>query len=276
MGRFVDLESSDDDDDVSVSPATFLVEHVLQERWECLVCRVRSPEDLSMEKLVLQCCQKVICRMCLRRSIAENAALCPVTLHPSHPLGDLDVVGNTTSAQWCRLEQEKAWRGAGGGENLIRCSAGECHEVIPCPAAGPRDIRCPRCDSPYCRRCQLPWLEDHLCEDLRRDRAAAENIDRRNRAVLLARPGCFAMFRPWFCGLWQVAPGASAQVATDAQLDDLQRQNIYKQCPKCAVLVDRTGGCNIMRCPNDNYEWCFACGRDLRHGCSHFVCSLYQ
>merc|ERR1712137_1422633 len=43
-------------------------------------------------------------------------------------------------------------------------------------------------------------------------------------------------------------------------------------CPRCHVLVQRTGGCNAMSCPC-GADWCWQCG-NLRatHKCQHSRC----
>ena len=31
-------------------------------------------------------------------------------------------------------------------------------------------------------------------------------------------------------------------------------------CPGCDTATEKDGGCDHMRCPNCNTDWCFACG----------------
>jgi len=40
-------------------------------------------------------------------------------------------------------------------------------------------------------------------------------------------------------------------------MDDLQ----VKECPKCGVMTEKSGGCNKMTCSNCQSIWCFFCGK---------------
>jgi hypothetical protein len=42
-------------------------------------------------------------------------------------------------------------------------------------------------------------------------------------------------------------------------LDHEKTKNV-KVCPKCSVMVDKTGGCNLIRC-QCGARWCWVCNR---------------
>jgi hypothetical protein len=37
----------------------------------------------------------------------------------------------------------------------------------------------------------------------------------------------------------------------------------YKECPKCTVMTEKSGGCNKMSCSNCNSKWCFYCSLEI-------------
>lgn len=53
-----------------------------------------------------------------------------------------------------------------------------------------------------------------------------------------------------------------------------QEQHKTKKCPKCEVVVERTAGCNCMKCKSPTCkgktEFCYRCGKLLPKGHGDF------
>lgn len=49
-----------------------------------------------------------------------------------------------------------------------------------------------------------------------------------------------------------------------------------KGCPKCAVHVEKNGGCNHMTCAKCSYEWCWMCGKVWKGHDDFYACARYD
>lgn len=67
--------------------------------------------------------------------------------------------------------------------------------------------------------------------------------------------------------LAQIGPGKDKREST---VEALERCDQFRQCPNCEVMVERSGGCNVITCGNCQDVWCFACGG---RGCHAWACS---
>mmetsp|Transcript_60150 Transcript_60150/g.113474 ORF Transcript_60150/g.113474 Transcript_60150/m.113474 type:complete len:547 (+) Transcript_60150:66-1706(+) len=65
----------------------------------------------------------------------------------------------------------------------------------------------------------------------------------------------------------QIGPGKDKREST---VEALERCDQFRQCPSCEVMVERSGGCNVITCGNCQDVWCFACGG---RGCHAWACS---
>ncbi|KXZ48564.1 hypothetical protein GPECTOR_26g467 [Gonium pectorale] len=89
------------------------------------------------------------------------------------------------------------------------------------PAAGP--IACPACNRAFCLRCLIPgWHHGYTCAD------------------------------------FQKLP-AHLRSAEDAAMLQYSARQQWKQCPHCKQMVERSEGCNHMKC-RCGREFCYACG----------------
>lgn len=50
----------------------------------------------------------------------------------------------------------------------------------------------------------------------------------------------------------------------DTQIDGKDTDTetfVFKECPKCGVMTEKTAGCDKIDCPNCKTKWCFYCGK---------------
>jgi hypothetical protein len=60
---------------------------------------------------------------------------------------------------------------------------------------------------------------------------------------------------------------------------ELSREQGWKQCPKCSVLIELRSGCNHMTCTNCSHEFCYRCLQEWntrRAQCSSGACELWD
>jgi len=65
----------------------------------------------------------------------------------------------------------------------------------------------------------------------------------------------------------RLTPGNDIRGST---IEALENGAQFRQCPGCEVMVERSGGCNVITCANCQDAWCFVCGG---HDCQAWACS---
>ncbi|XP_021294411.1 probable E3 ubiquitin-protein ligase RNF144A-B [Herrania umbratica] len=86
------------------------------------------------------------------------------------------------------------------------------------------DCECPFCHRLFCAQCHVPWHPGIDCEEYQK---LAE--DERGREDLMVRK--------------------------------LVKENKWRRCPSCHIIVERTEGCPHMTC-RCKFEFCYACGAE--------------
>ncbi|RQM27374.1 hypothetical protein B5M09_006475 [Aphanomyces astaci] len=153
------------------------------------------------------------------------------------------VLSSTVFEKFSELVTAKAFE----AESMY-CPNKECSQVFVKPTfnAGQEKTTCLFCKTKLCLRCQVAWHDGLECDQYKRMVAAGGDSD-------------------------------------EAQLHQLKEKFKWKQCPKCNVLVERSIGCNYMRC-NCGEPFCYACGTSYAektpspgnpHGKPGCNCGLY-
>ncbi|OQR84839.1 Zinc finger-like protein [Achlya hypogyna] len=101
----------------------------------------------------------------------------------------------------------------GLGADTIFCPNKGCSEIFEMPQfrSGNESMDCPMCKKAMCVRCRVAWHDGLNCDQYAEMIKAGGDIEQ-------------------------------------AQLMALKEKMDWKQCPKCSMLVERTSGCNFMRC----------------------------
>ena len=66
---------------------------------------------------------------------------------------------------------------------------------------------------------------------------------------------------------------------SDELVLQLSREQGWKQCPKCSVLIELRSGCNHMTCASCSHQFCYRCLRDWNNEqaqCSSGTCELWE
>ncbi|KDO28317.1 hypothetical protein SPRG_06367 [Saprolegnia parasitica CBS 223.65] len=133
-------------------------------------------------------------------------------------------------------------------DESLYCPNKECSQMFLKPAirAGQEQTSCPICKTKICIRCQVGWHDGLTCDAYKRMVDAGGDLEQ-------------------------------------AQLMALKEKMSWKQCPKCSMLVERSMGCNFMRCKCGEH-FCYACGVPYEtrvpipnnpHGKSGCNCALF-
>ncbi|RHN67555.1 putative transcription factor C2H2 family [Medicago truncatula] len=93
---------------------------------------------------------------------------------------------------------------------------------------------CPYCHRLFCAQCKVPWHGNMNCQEFQKSEIGQ--------------------------GLKQ----------SDRKFLELAKREKWKRCPKCSMHVQRTTGCEHMRC-RCGCHFCYICGRDWDgfHTCNH-------
>ncbi|KXJ11382.1 E3 ubiquitin-protein ligase parkin [Exaiptasia diaphana] len=108
------------------------------------------------------------------------------------------------------------------------------------PPAGSRTIRCEGgCRGEFCRQCKEAYQRGHVCPT-QRSQPTAEAA-RQSR--------------------YQVSADSARRARWEQEEEEARSliQQISKNCPKCKVATEKSGGCNHMTCTRCKYEWCWLC-----------------
>ncbi|KAG2454886.1 hypothetical protein HYH02_000717 [Chlamydomonas schloesseri] len=242
---------------------------------ECLSCCDRFPDDEvtcagadgASSSSGAAGCGHYFCRGCLTSYVRgvvgdrKFPVLCPMGG------GGAGAAGAGCKQQLSREAARHALRGhpkdlqafdmleaeSGIDENLrIYCPHKSCSVLLIRPEEHdiPADqpMSCPSCRRAFCVRCRIPgWHKGYTCAQ------------------------------------FQALP-AHLRSAEDAAMLVLSSQHRWKQCPQCQLMVDRSEGCNHMKC-RCGCDFCYACGKKYKnnnptadnvHGTPACECKLFD
>lgn len=116
--------------------------------------------------------------------------------------------------------------------------------------AGGDDARrgfCDRCRVAYCLLCRRRWRQPKRGYRPTSIEASFEGRSRR-RPPTESHDGvsCVVFAQKW-------------SLRGDDDFESVAQAAGAKACPGCSLRVARTLGCNHMKCPNCNVDWCFVC-----------------
>lgn len=107
------------------------------------------------------------------------------------------------------------------GNGFIWCMTPDCKNAIQWEENKEQtEFKCGKCQKAYCLKCRVPWHDKQTCEEFKLSNTEDEN---------------------------------------DVKFKELVQGANFKQCPHCKFWVEKTMGCNHMRCKCGN-DFCYLCG----------------
>lgn len=245
----VDMEtqSSSLDPLEDLDRAAAVAEQTLNLRWQCDLCFEHHPPQETLWRLGEDRCPHSLCHRCLLGSIRWGGR-CP---YDNTPIPPIVVCGAMGTEEYIYHEKCAEARRTGG----IPCVVADCPGVAsivlpPRPRRrAARPVACNLCGVRLCGRpvCGAPWTDGHRCWDV------IEEQRRRNEQELEQR----TMYR----SLDRQAINTKRRLAAAPR---------FRPCPRCGVMVEHGGGCNMVYHASCGTRWCFVCRR--AGTCSDFDC----
>ncbi|KAF7014260.1 unnamed protein product [Triticum aestivum] len=199
------------------------------EPFECAICMETVPGAL---KFSVSPCGHPFCRSCVARYVAAKlddkvaGVACP---HPGCEAGAVEpsscrgVIPPDLLDRWGFLLCELAV-----GAKRVYCPYQDCSALLLADADTKEAIaeaECPHCHQLFCARCGVPWHDGLGCEEFQK-----LGQDERGRNELLLRR--------------------------------LVGRKGWQRCPKCRMFVEKSEGCNYMKCRCGN-SFCYRCASKL-------------
>lgn len=173
---------------------------------------------------------------------------CPCT-DCGKPFG-LDVVtavlgaGSRALARWEELSLQRCLETMQDVTFCPRCDANGEH--VPCIEDEDRMASCEVCGFVFCGKCRCVYHPGTPCAD-RDDQMWA--LEQRARGT-----------------------GRSAELAQAELLTLRHLQKMTRNCPRCTSAIEKTEGCNKMKCRNCGVLFCWKCNKEIT-GYDHFASS---
>uniref|UniRef100_A0A453SPW3 RBR-type E3 ubiquitin transferase n=1 Tax=Aegilops tauschii subsp. strangulata TaxID=200361 RepID=A0A453SPW3_AEGTS len=201
------------------------------ELFDCAICMETVPGTL---KFSVNSCGHAFCSSCVTQYVVlkldDKVALieCP---HPGCEGGTIEpeschgIIPTDLHDKWGLLLCELAV-----GAKRIYCPYLECSALLltdgEAGAAAIAEAECPHCHRLFCARCAVPWHDGFGCEEFQK-----LGQDERGREDLLLRR--------------------------------LVGMEGWQRCPKCQMFVEKSEGCNYIKCSRCGYSFCYRCASEL-------------
>ncbi|CAK9092751.1 Hypothetical protein (Fragment) [Durusdinium trenchii] len=201
-----------------------IAEQVKAERWQCDLCFEPFLKFETPWQLGGECGHS-LCRRCVLGSIRWGGR-CP---YDNTPIPAIVVCGAMGTGEYVYHEKLTEARRTGG----VPCSVSDCPGVAPSTGTSgtrPSPSSCNCCGTRHCGRtvCGVPWSAGHRCWDILEQEVLPPSR------------------------------GHDFQSMTRRRLMSTPR---FRPCPQCGVMVEHTGGCNMVYHDTCRTRWCFICRR---------------
>lgn len=198
----------------------------------CKLCLSECPPATTSRLLTCNC---IFCTSCLQQyvqlAIKEGGGApitCPdMTCQKTGALLDSEIANFAAPDQAQLYQRLKFERGVQLDPSKTWCPVVECQAVCSLHSSAesePVSIVCPSCSAVFCSLCRVDWHDPHLCSE-RLPLTVASSLD-------------------------------SVKVSSDADA-------MVKQCPVCAVFIERDQGCAQMLCKSCKHTFCWYCLQNL-------------
>eukprot|EP01138_Halocafeteria_seosinensis_P014298 gb/GECG01014598.1/.p1 GENE.gb/GECG01014598.1/~~gb/GECG01014598.1/.p1 ORF type:complete len:1595 (+),score=237.98 gb/GECG01014598.1/:1-4785(+) len=214
-----------------------------EEEIECMTCL----DDLPPSKVHHAGCRHYMCENCWKDYLKTCV----------QEYGSSVVFKSQCPTEGCNTKvPEDLWKRFAASEDLheyekwlIRQFVNASPDIVLCPSSHCRrpvkytgkknDITCPFCGQFFCARCEGDAHSPSTCQEVE---------------------------------LWH----EEKRLFTDEATERYVMRN-FKRCPQCHTYIERTQGCNHMKCTNCNFEYCYMCKRPWAdHGGGFFQCKYYE
>ncbi|XP_064203943.1 E3 ubiquitin-protein ligase RNF144B-like [Anguilla rostrata] len=200
-----------------------------------IFCKLCLSECSPAATSRLLTCNCVFCTSCLQQyvqlAIREGGGApitCPdMTCLKTGALLDSEIASFAPEDQAQLYQRLKFERGVQLDPGKTWCPVLECQavcSVTPGAESQPASVACPACGAVFCSLCRVDWRDKHVCSE-RQPLTMASSRDS-------VKEGCEA----------------------DAMV---------KQCPMCAVYIERDQGCAQMLCKSCKHTFCWYCLQNL-------------
>ena len=175
--------------------------------------------------LTLPCCDRPLCKECMRAIIKVNVDEGRVQIRCPHPECGKPLAKNELTAHMSAEVKAKYDRFLVDIEgDSKRKTCPNCCEITELELAKGKEAKivCKSCEFEWCFRCHAPWHTGITCKHFRKG-------DKH--------------FRKW-------TKGKNAKGINNCQ-----------KCPTCRVWIERSTGCNHMTCGRCHTHFCYYCGK---------------
>ncbi|XP_036371721.1 E3 ubiquitin-protein ligase RNF144B-like [Megalops cyprinoides] len=198
----------------------------------CKLCLSECPPAATSRLLTCNC---VFCTSCLQQyvqlAVREGGGApvtCPdMTCLRTGTLLDSEIASFAPADLVQLYQRLKFERGVQLDPSKTWCPVVQCQaacSVTPSAEGQPVSVACPSCRTVFCSLCRADWGEGHSCSE--------------------RQPLTVASLRDSVRVSWE----------TDAPI---------KQCPMCAVYIERDQGCAQMLCKSCKHTFCWYCLQNL-------------
>jgi len=256
MHELVDSSDSDSEDMNGCADDDWVSDMVVSQRWECDVCLETFGESEPHRSLNDERCVHSFCSRCLRECIKWGVR-CPFD---DTPISNLCACGVMHKGDF--IFHVKRTEAVASG-NII-CSNENCAGVLKAGSSDESEpVPCPECAKKHCcrRSCGAPWTDGHRCWDNKEDLAARKRKEELRQEEIKLRAEWDARHGRTRVDLFQDPDSIESRIKS---------LPCFRPCPKCGVMAEHDGGCNMVYHDSCQTKWCFIC---LSVGtCSDYQC----
>ncbi|KAG6472576.1 hypothetical protein ZIOFF_070042 [Zingiber officinale] len=207
-------------------------------------CAICMEEKYSFQCVALRGCDHAYCTACVSQYVAAKVAANEGAIGCPDPECEAGVVAPESCRfilpdkvfdRWCDRLCEEAI----AGPARFYCPFDDCSALLIHEEAEVANLtavaNCLHCRRQLCARCKVPWHENYTCEDYR-----SLVVDENGRSLV-----------------------------------NLAKDNKWQRCPNCGFFIQRSQGCNYMKC-RCKRAFCYKCAGPVdekTHSCSK--CKLF-
>ncbi|KAG7664859.1 uncharacterized protein J8A68_001617 [[Candida] subhashii] len=158
-------------------------------------------------------------------------------------------------------------------DRLVKCPRIGCDEAVFREDLSERLVVCPKCRYAFCNDCRKSYhARFKLCHKISGDEKYSgipvEDLEKYNllpqdsyeKKTLNAKYGRNRILH------------AIDEFNMDKLFEQMLKESMdVKECPNCGVVIEKTDGCNKMKCSECNTSFCFLCGDRIPNNYDHFT-----